>query len=101
MRTEVTQAIQPSRPQMRVCYNDALRKNAKLTGDITIRLTVSPSGEAVVVDDEGSSIKDKDFVTCVRSVLSKISYPRWQGKAVTLVVPLDFFRVVDAGTSSR
>ena len=98
MRTDVMKAVQPSRPQMQVCYNDALRRNAKLAGEITIRLTVAPNGDPVVIDNEVSSIKDKDFVTCIRAVLSKVTYPRWQGKAVTVVVPLEFFLVVDSGT---
>ena len=98
MRTEVMKAIQPNRKQMRVCYNDALRKNSRLSGEITIQLTVAPSGEPVVIDDEGSTVKDKEFVDCVRSVLSKITtYPRWKGKAVTVVVPLEVLRGVDPG----
>ncbi|RYE90625.1 MAG: AgmX/PglI C-terminal domain-containing protein, partial [Myxococcales bacterium] len=100
MRADVMKSVQPSRRQMRTCYNDALRKNSKLSGEITIRLTVAPSGEPVVIDDEGSTVKDKEFVDCVRAVLSNVrTYPRWQGKAVTVVVPLEFFRVVEAGGS--
>ncbi len=97
MRTEVVKAIEPGRDRMRVCYNDALRANTKLKGEVSIRLTVAPSGDPVVIDDEGSTVRDKDFVDCVRSVLSKLQYPRWQGKAVTVVVPIEFYRSTDPG----
>lgn len=60
MRTDGMKALQSSRPRMRICYQDAVRKNPKLSGEITTRLTVAANGDPVVIDGEGSSIKDKE-----------------------------------------
>lgn len=94
LRAQITNAARKPHDKLLVCYRDAIRRDKKTSGTVSINFTVAPSGEPVVIDDAGSTVKDADFVTCVRSVLSKASYPRWKGKAVTVVVNYDFTREV-------
>ena len=61
-----------------------------------------PRGESVVVvehepvwvvglaDGGGSTIINRDVLSCVQGAISRIKFTPWEGKAVSALLPIDF-----------
>ncbi len=92
VRTRVNAEVEPHHPELRACYDEGLSRNDKLAGIVQVKLTVAPNGEPVAVADEGSSLTDKDVIACILSRFARMRFTPWEGKAVTLLYPMEFSR---------
>lgn len=92
VRARVNAEVEPHHPSLRACYDEGLGRNDKLSGIVQVKFTVAPNGEPVQVLDEGSSLGDKDVVACILSRFARMRFTPWEGKAVTLIYPMEFSR---------
>ncbi|MCC6648625.1 MAG: AgmX/PglI C-terminal domain-containing protein [Polyangiaceae bacterium] len=92
VRSRVNSEVEPHHPELRACYDEGLGRNDKLAGIVQVKFTVAPNGEPVAVADEGSSLSDKDVISCILSRFAKMRFTPWEGKAVTLLYPMEFSR---------
>ncbi len=76
--------------QFRSCYEDGLKRNAKLQGTATVKYVINPDGNTQQAADEGSSLPDPQVVQCVVAGFAHLSYPPPQGGYVTVVYPIQF-----------
>lgn len=74
---------------MRACY-DRHAERSPHGGRASLRFVVAPSGEVVSMADDGSTLEDKSIVACIGAVISGIKFATWNGKAVSMVLPIDF-----------
>jgi beta-lactamase regulating signal transducer with metallopeptidase domain len=72
------------------CYEAGLQKNAKLAGTVSVKYVFGEDGVTKDASDEGSTIPDKDVVSCVVGEFRKIAYPVGRGGDVTVVYPVVF-----------
>ena len=92
VRKRVNAEVEPHHPALRACYDEGLARNDKLAGLVQVKFTVAPNGEPVQVLDDGSSLTDKDVIACILSRFARMRFTPWEGKAVTLVYPMEFSR---------
>ncbi len=89
-RGEVFAAINRAMPRIQRCYEQALTRNAGLSGRITFTWTVQPSGRAGDVRQSGSTFSDAQASNCMATVLRGIQFPRPAGGAVSITYPFIF-----------
>ena len=56
------------------CYNQALAKNPKLAGTLTLKITVAPNGQAQAVETVEDTV-DGEVDACVSDILKKATWP--------------------------
>lgn len=76
--------------QFRTCYEDGLKRNAKLQGTATVKYVIDPDGSTQQAADEGSTLPDSQVVQCVVAGFGRLTYPPPQGGYVTVVYPIQF-----------
>jgi outer membrane biosynthesis protein TonB len=89
-RAAVVKSVAEHHPAMRACYDTAARTNGSLAGRVAVEFTVAPSGDVVTLANHGSTLPDKNVVGCVMEIFSKMKFKPFEGKAVTIVYPIDF-----------
>ena len=75
---------------LRTCYEKGLINKSSLAGQITVRFLLTPAGQATSVAKESSSLNDEDVEQCVIKTILNLSFSRFEGKAVTIVYPIEF-----------
>lgn len=70
------------------CYDVAQRRNAKLTGNVTIKYVIGEDGDTKGAADEGSTLPDREVVDCVIGVFRQIRYPVSQGGNIAVIYPI-------------
>jgi len=74
----------------KMCYEKALNVNAKLSGKLSIKFTISESGrvtKATIITDE---IKDPSVTSCVLEKVKSITFAKPQGGSVEFIFPFVF-----------
>ena len=89
IRAAIMKQIEARFGEVRACY-DTHAERSPHGGRASIRFVVAPSGEVVSLADDGSTLEDKSIVACIGKVISSTKFATWNGKAVTLVLPMDF-----------
>ena len=89
VRVAILKQIEGHFDEVRACY-DRSSERSPSGGRASLRFVVAPSGEVVSLADDGSTLEDKAIVACIGKVVSGLKYASWNGKAVTLVLPIDF-----------
>ena len=65
-----------AKPQFSQCYADGLKRNPKLAGDVTVKLTVKRTTTAFTdVTVMGPQPSDPDFEQCVAKILDHLAIP--------------------------
>ena len=75
----VAAKIKQYRGALVACYEAALRRNASLSGKITLRFTISKLGKVSSVDIEVDTMHDDDFNKCIIDRASSWRFPPPQG----------------------
>jgi hypothetical protein len=71
-RADLTNVLAGARGQLSACYAEALVRNPKLAGQVTLKFTVQPNtGRFTGVTVAQSQIKDRDFEKCVATVVGE------------------------------
>jgi hypothetical protein len=71
-RGDLTNVLAGARGKLSECYAEALARNPKLAGQVTLKFTVQPNtGRFTGVAVAGSQIKDPAFEKCVTTVVGE------------------------------
>jgi Ca-activated chloride channel family protein len=77
--------------RFRLCYENGLRTNPNLQGDLEVRFAITPAGEASNVHHAKSELADANVVMCVVAAFNGLSFPQPEGGVVVNVLyPLTF-----------
>lgn len=76
--------------RFRIAFEDGLKRNSALAGRIVVKFTIGPDGSVLQASEEGSSLPDAKVIQeVVRSFMS-MEFPRPEGGAVIVTLPIDF-----------
>ena len=89
VRAAILKQLEARFDDMRACYDQHAERSPH-GGRASLRFVVAPSGEVVAMADDGSTLEDKSIVACIGKVISTTKFATWNGKAVSLVLPIDF-----------
>ena len=71
--------------RIRQCYEHALQKAPNLTGRVSIRFVIGPTGKVVQASDSGSTLGDPGVIACVLAAVRRISFPSPTGGGPVVV----------------
>ncbi len=74
----------------RSCYNDGLKRDARLIGSVKARLVIDQQGKVKSVTDDGSDIPDAAVRDCALKAFRQLVFPAPEGGNVTVVYPIVF-----------
>ncbi|CAN5602418.1 hypothetical protein BH09MYX1_BH09MYX1_30950 [soil metagenome] len=83
-------------PNVRVCYNEAVKRDPTVDGTLVVRFVISPDGSVKSVRDSGSTIHDPAFRSCVFDEIRTWQFPKPTGGEVTVDLPYRFETVKGA-----
>jgi hypothetical protein len=74
------------------CYDEGLRKNPELWGQVIAKFVIGPTGRATNVDELESTIpvRSRKTIECVLGVLASLTFPRPTSKTKTTTVTARF-----------
>ncbi len=70
--------------RFRLCYENALRRNAGIGGRVTAHFVIDRSGAVANVVDRSSDLGDAEAVACVIRNFGNLSFPQPEGGVVTV-----------------
>ena len=76
--------------RFRLCYENGLRMDPELTGNVRVRFVIEADGATGVVSDAGSDLPDAGVVACVERGFGNLSFPAPTGGAMTATYSLSF-----------
>lgn len=76
--------------RFRLCYENGLRSNPKLAGEVVARFTIDRGGNTVSVKDAGSSMPDAAVLQCVLRGFGHLVYPQPDSGIVVVTFPVLF-----------
>ena len=74
---------------VRLCYQQGLRDNARLTGNVQVSVVIDHDGAVSRAIDAGSSLPDTRVVACVVRSFKALSFPAPDVGFVTVTYPID------------
>ena len=74
-RRAVDEVVARNAGRLRLCYQDALRREPDLAGRITVRFSVDPGGSVLVASDAGTTVADPAVIRCVLSAFAAMTFP--------------------------
>jgi len=74
----------------RLCYENGLRSNPELAGNVTVGFVIDASGAVSGVSNAGSSMPDGGVVSCVVRSFGGLSFPQPEGGVVRVTYPISF-----------
>jgi Ca-activated chloride channel family protein len=86
----VTRIIRQNFGRFRMCYETALRKDPKLAGRVTARLTIDSRGATSKVEEASADLPDPQAVKCVLSAFEGLVFPQPEQGSVTVEYPISF-----------
>ncbi len=75
--------------RFRLCYENGLRTDPKLTGKVTVSFEINRSGEVAKVTHT-TDLNDKKVGTCVAGAFKGLSFPQPEGGIVKVIYPISF-----------
>jgi outer membrane biosynthesis protein TonB len=81
--------IQRKQPSLRYCYEKELKNSPDLSGKLSIRITIALTGRVSSVEIEENSL-NAAVASCAKANVLRWRFPKPEGEAVTLVLPLVF-----------
>jgi hypothetical protein len=89
-RDAIAKVIRSGSDRFQACYNDGLKKNPTLSGQVVARFVIGNDGTVTESDDGGSSLPDKDVVDCVLGRMKQLRFPKPEGTRLSVIYPLTF-----------
>jgi hypothetical protein len=71
------------------CYEEGLRKNPDLRGDVKIQITIDIDGKITRLADGGSDMPDANVTSCVIATFGHLVFPKRE-HPLTIVYPVKF-----------
>ena len=75
-RKTVQRYIRKKLRGVRACYQDALQRNAKTGGKVTLSFKILPSGSTAGAKALGGSIQDQALIKCITRRMSRWKFPQ-------------------------
>jgi hypothetical protein len=76
--------------RFRLCYEDGLRGDPTLGGEVKVRFVIDTDGAVSVASDAGSTLADPSVVTCVVRGFMGLSFPSPSAGSLVVVYPVYF-----------
>jgi hypothetical protein len=76
--------------RFRLCYENGLRKNPTLTGQVKVRFVIGRDGAVSNTSNAGADLPDPEVVNCVIRSMSTLAFPQPEGGVVVVVYPIKF-----------
>jgi outer membrane biosynthesis protein TonB len=87
---QVQTAIRAKFPDLRRCYEAALKQNPKLSGNVSIAFLIAPGGEFYRATIVGSSTPDPTFQDCLVGIFTKLRADPPPDGHMSVTYPLAF-----------
>ena len=71
----VTREVQRHLGDLQQCYDQRLRLNPALSGEVVVHWMIAPSGEVVEQCVSGDTLGDPEVVACVNALVKTSRYP--------------------------
>ncbi len=84
----VQRTLRQNYGRYKLCYENGLRRNPKLAGRVVIRFVIGRDGSVSSVADGGSTLADREVVSCIVRSAYVLSFPQPEGGIVTVTYPL-------------
>lgn len=78
-RETVRRVVHRSHNQVRFCYEQQLQSRPDLSGRVSVRFVISPTGAVAAAAVAGSSIQSPRVEACVASVVQRMTFPQAAG----------------------
>lgn len=90
---KIVDAYKAEKEQVKNCFENALKQNAQLQGDITLAWMVDGHGVLKKAWVKNSTVQDADMENCLLNHLKTVSFPKTQNLAkITVEYTLTFGR---------
>lgn len=77
--------------QVRACYEDALKRDSGLRGQVQIRFQVAPTGVVCRAEVARNALRDQAVGQCVSRRMAELRFPATEGgKSLTVTYPFSF-----------
>ncbi len=86
--TVVRRIVRQSFGRFRLCYEEGLRRNPRLSGRVVTRFVVGPEGAVRSVTSAGSTLPDAAVIACVVRAVHAVTFPKPDAGDVTVKFPL-------------
>jgi len=77
-REDIQAIVVARRDEARACYDEALKKNPSIEGDLDITWKIDPDGNVVDtgVDQSKSTIRDEAVSSCIITIIKKVKFAK-------------------------
>ncbi len=77
-REDIQAIIVARRDDARTCYDEGLKKNPSIEGDLDIKWTIDVDGNVteIAVDAAKSTIRDEGVATCIMAIIKKVKFAK-------------------------
>ncbi len=90
-KESVRLAIKNNSSNISKCYEDALKNDNSLKGQITFSFQISSSGQVISIQETNTDINNIRFKSCVSTVIQKIKFPNAEnGNITNAIYPFRF-----------
>ncbi len=86
----VRRAVEANVGRIQGCYENALGKNASLSGKLTLEWQIDAQGRATGTRVRVSTLGDPSVASCVIGVIKKTKFPPWSGGVCPISYPFVF-----------
>jgi hypothetical protein len=86
----VRRIVRANFPRFRLCYEQGLKRDAKLAGGVTTKFTITKDGAVTKVASAGGTLVDAGVRDCVTGVFKTLSFPEPEGGVVDVTYPIAF-----------
>jgi hypothetical protein len=87
----IQRVVRASSGRFRACYQRALGRNAKASGQIVTLFVIGAEGQVDLVQEEQSTLSDRVARECVQRAYFELSFPRPPGRRpITVIYPMRF-----------
>ena len=76
--------------RFRLCYENGLKNNPELTGNVSVRFVIDRNGVASQANNGGASLPDANVVSCVVRSFNGLSFPSPENGIVTVGYSIQF-----------
>ncbi|MBI5482254.1 MAG: AgmX/PglI C-terminal domain-containing protein [Deltaproteobacteria bacterium] len=82
-------------PAIKACYDRGLKRNPKLGGKLSVRITVTGAGGVGGVSVQDNTLGDPEVVSCMTATIRGWRFPQAQGGKSAAVEPTWVFKTAD------
>lgn len=87
---DIAKTIRQRTPGLRHIYNKCLKKKPGFYGDVTLKLSVAPSGEVTSISVVSSTTGFSEFDGEIKSAVGRWKFSKDYGKSTTVTIPFTF-----------